>query len=111
MLPHRSEVAALEVFGRREKLGRGVTREVGKRCRRDQLSSSWNVRRCVFHYEVKMAAFIDVVEKGDSSREKQQPDSSQKAAPHHPPKSIRTRWPNWWGISHSHEIWRRTRQN
>ena len=31
--------------------------------------------RFVFHYEIKMAPFIDVVKKGENGGEKQHPDS------------------------------------
>src|ERR1700745_1761229 len=111
MLPHRSEVTALEVLRCREKLGRCVVREVRKRCRRDQFRSSRNVRRCVFHHEVKMAALIDVVKKGESSGKNQHPDRGEKTEADHAPKFIRTRWARRWTTSHSLEIWLSAQKN
>jgi hypothetical protein len=65
----------------------------------------------VFHHEIKMASFIHVVEKGESSGKNQHPDSGEKAEADHRPKVVRTRWIYWWTTSHSLEIWLSAQKN
>src|SRR4029077_9112819 len=91
MLPHWSIVAALKIFRCRQKFWRRIPREVREGRRGDQFSVSRHVAVSVLYDQVKMAAFINVIEKGKSSGEKQHSDRGKKAKADHPPKFIRTR--------------------